>query len=117
MNPLLFLSCLGFAISLGIGQLMFKLAAADIKMRLNESYLSAVCSPWLLGALALYAASTLLWVIILMQMTLSRAYPFALLGAAIVPILAVLILGESISPYYPIGMFLVVLGVAIIQVS
>lgn len=117
MTPILFLACLAFAASLGAGQMMFKLAAEDIRTRMEVSYLSAAFSPWLVGAVVLYAGSTLLWVGILMHLPLNRAYPFALLGAAFVPILATTVLGESLSPYYPVGMCLVVLGVAIIQAT
>lgn len=116
MTPALLLACLVFSLSLGIGQVLFKLAAEDIKTRLDVSYIAAATSPWLIGALLLYAFSTLLWVGILMHMPLNRAYPFALLGAAIVPLLAVIVLGESLSPYYPIGISLVILGVMIIQI-
>lgn len=72
-------------------------------------------SPWLIGAICLYAASTALWVSILMFSPLSRAYPFALLGAGLVPLGANLLLGETLSPTYLFGLGLVVVGVAVIQ--
>lgn len=117
MTSRLLLACLAFSLSLGFGQMLFKLAANDIKVRVQASLFSAAFSPWLIAAIILYALSTLLWVGILTQVPLTRAYPFALLGAAIVPVLGMAVLGESLSPYYPLGMALVVIGVAIIQLN
>lgn len=111
------LASIVFAVSLGIGQLLFKLAAGDIRSRLAASWLDAALSPWLLGAIALYAASTALWVYILAHTPLSKAYPFALLGAALVPLLARLVLNEPLPGQYLIGMAVVIVGVAMIQLS
>ena len=107
--------CCIFAVALAAGQLMFKFAAADISAA--PTWRAGLLSYWLLGALALYAATTALWILILMQMPLSKAYPFALLGAAIVPVLAYLVLSEPISPLYIGGMAAVILGLALIQLS
>lgn len=115
MTPALFAACIALAVTLGFGQMLFKLAAEDIKVRLDDSLWSAAVSPWLLGALFLYAFGTVLWVGILIYVPLSRAYPFAMLGTALVPVLAVVVLGESLSPYYAVGIALVILGVAITQ--
>lgn len=117
MNFKMIVACVSMALSLSFGQLLFKMAADDIKARLDYSYLSALLSPWFFGGIILYAGSTVLWVGVLMHVPLSRAYPFALLGAALVPILAVVVIGESLSPYYPLGMGLVILGIAIIQAT
>ena len=105
-----------FAVSLGVGQLLFKLAAEDIKSRFSTSWLVAALSPWLIAALVLYGFTTLLWIWILSQSELSKAYPFALLGAAFVPLLSYLILGETLSFSFFTGMVLVVIGILIIQI-
>lgn len=102
---------------LGMGQLLFKLAAEDMKLKIPHSWVQALLSPWLLGALLLYAFSTVLWIWILSQEQLSRVYPFALLGAAFVPIVAHFVLGEHLSIPFFIGMFFVLLGIVIIQFS
>lgn len=117
MKPVVILSCIVFAISLGVGQLLFKLAAEDIKARLPISIFHAVLSPWLISALFLYSFSTALWIWILAQSSLSKAYPFALLGAAFVPALAYFVLGEQLSVPFFVGMFLVIVGVAVIQLA
>jgi drug/metabolite transporter (DMT)-like permease len=117
MSLQLVLACLVFSTSLGAGQLLFKLAANDLKARFAISWLDAAMSPWLIGALVLYAASTALWLYILAQAPLTRVYPFALLGAALVPLLARFALGEPLPALYLVGMAVVVGGVAIIQFS
>jgi len=112
---LLYVLCCIFASSLAAGQLMFKLAATDISAA--ATWRAALFSPWLLGALALYALTTAVWMLILTQMPLSRAYPFALLGAAIVPALAHLVLSEPLPLLYIVGLAAVILGLTIIQLS
>ena len=107
--------CCVFAFALAAGQLMFKFAATDISAA--PTWRTALLSYWLFGALALYAVSTALWILILMQMPLSKAYPFALLGAAIVPVLAYFVLSEPISPLYIGGMAAMIVGLALIQLS
>ena len=102
----------GFAFLLASGQVMFKVAASDIQSRMERvSGVWALVSLPLAGALVLYAVATLLWVWILMDTPLSRAYPYALLGAAIVPVASVVFFGENLSATYPIGFVLVLAGV------
>lgn len=117
MKPLLILSSIVFALSLGVGQLLFKMAAEDIKVRLPVSIYHAILSPWLLSALFLYSFSTALWIWILAHSSLTKAYPFALLGAAFVPALGHFVLGEQLSVSFFIGMFFVLVGVAVIQLT
>ena len=114
--PMIF-ACLVFSASLGGGQILFKLAAGDLRQRLAVSWLEAALSPWLIAALLLYAASTVLWLYILAHVPLTRAYPFALLGAAFVPPLAGLALGEPLPSLYLVGIVVVIGGVAITQLS
>ena len=117
MKPELIAASLVFAASLACGQLLFKLAAGDIRQRLSLSWIEALMSPWLVGALVLYAASTALWIYILAQVPLTKAYPFALVGAALVPLMARIALGEALPPQYLVGMVVVIVGVAIIQLT
>jgi len=112
---MLYFWCCVFAALLAIGQLMFKFAAADISAAAN--WRTGLVSYWLFGALVLYALTTVLWVFILMKLPLSKAYPFALLGAAIVPMLAHFVLSEPLSPFYLGGLAAVIFGLLIIQLS
>ncbi|MBI4921938.1 MAG: hypothetical protein HY834_09335 [Devosia nanyangense] len=111
------LACTLFAVFLAGGQVLFKLAAEDMKDRFRLSWFDTLLSPWLLAAVALYVASTALWLIILTQMPLTKAYPFALLGAAIVPLLARVTLGEALSPQYLLGLAVAIGGIALIQLT
>lgn len=105
MTPLLFALCVLFGLLLAAGQLLFKLAANGM-----DGLWSAATSPALMAALALYAATTALWVFILTRLPLSTAYPFSLLGAALVPLLAHFVFGEVISTKIVIGMVFVIFG-------
>lgn len=117
MSLPMLVASLVFAATLGGGQVLFKLAAGDMRARLASSWIEALLSPWLIGALLLYAVSTALWLYILAHVPLTRAYPFALLGAAFVPLLARATLGEPLPSLYLLGMAVVIGGVAIIQLS
>ncbi len=117
MTPHLVVACLVFASSLAVGQILFKLAAGDLKQRLPLGWVEAMFSPWLVSAIVLYVASTALWLYILSHLPLSRAYPFTLLGATLVPLLAWRVLGESLPGPYLLGLALVLAGLAIIQLS
>jgi drug/metabolite transporter (DMT)-like permease len=111
------LACLVLSASLAGGQVLFKLAAGDLRERLSVSWFDAALSPWLISALLLYALSTALWLYILAHVPLTRAYPFALFGTAIVPLLAWLTLGEPLPALYLLGIAVVIGGLAIIQLS
>lgn len=117
MRPALLAACLLFSVALSAGQLLLKAAAEDVKLRLATSWLSACLSPWLAAALALYAATTLLWLWVLAALPLSKAYPFALLGAALVPAGAALFAHETITPAYVLGMAMVIAGIAVIHLT
>jgi drug/metabolite transporter (DMT)-like permease len=108
--------CVVFSGCLVAGQILFKLAAEDIKLRLAAGAAAqAVLSPWLIGALGLYAATTALWIYILTRAPLNLAYPFSLLGAALVPTVAHLVFGEAMTWRYVAGLLLVIAGLAVIQ--
>ena len=115
MRPVLLLGAAVFALSLSIGQVLLKIAAEDVRRRLAISWFEAAQSVWLALALLLYAVTTVLWLWLLTQLPLTRAYPFALLGAALVPIISSFVLHESIGWTYTLGMSLVICGVTVIQ--
>jgi drug/metabolite transporter (DMT)-like permease len=105
--------CLFFAVGLSVGQIIFKIAADDIRGRISFGWIWAAFSPWLLMAICLYAAITGLWIFILTQLPLSKAYPFTLLGSALVPASAVIILGETIGLRYSLGFCLMLVGLVV----
>lgn len=117
MNALNVAACLLLAMSLAGGQILFKFAAMDLQERISRSWLHAIWSPWLIGSLLVYAVSTALWLWILTRLPLSRAYPFALLGTALVPLLAKFIFNESLPMLYLFGAILFFAGLVLIQIS
>lgn len=107
-----YLLLLSFSVLLASGQVAFKFAANDIRSRVEASLgIWALLSAPLFAALILYAIATALWVWILTDTPLSRAYPFALLGAVLVPVASVLLFGERLNWTYPIGLAMVCAGV------
>jgi drug/metabolite transporter (DMT)-like permease len=110
----LFVLCLLFSASLGAGQLLFKLAANDITQNFGTGGILSFASPYALAALALYGATTVLWIYILTQLPLSTAYPFSLAGAVVVIALAHYCLGEPLSLRQVAGTVTVLAGLAIL---
>lgn len=106
--------CLVLAVTMCVGQIMFKMASTALGQD-SPSFQKLLISPWFLGAACLYALSTFLWVYILSRMPLSVAYPFALLGAALVPLAAYFIFGETLTPRIWAGLALVLVGLWIMN--
>src|SRR6187455_2343726 len=94
------------------GQILFKLAA-----RAGEASAAAfpwdILNAWLIAALAVYGAATLLWVWLLKTLPLNVAYPFVGLAFVIVPILGALLLGEALDWRHLAGGILITAGVAV----
>ena len=112
------LALLLVALTLGAGQLLFKLAAERLVIGQGAAalVLSFISRP-MLGALTLYALATVLWVYLLHGLELSRAYPFIAVAFALVPLLAWLLLGESLGVRYWVGLGVMLAGLYIISTS
>jgi drug/metabolite transporter (DMT)-like permease len=108
------LLCLLFAASIAIGQLLFKYAANGLATAQGTFLVKVLLNPQVWIAFSWYGMSSLLWLYILMRVPLSRAYPFILLGSAIVPLGARLFFGERISATYVVGGLVVLAGLYII---
>src|SRR5882757_4962433 len=83
------------------GQIFFKLGAAGATGLLD--YLNVR----LVSGLFLYALSTLLWILALTQLPLSKAYPFTVLTFILVYAGSAVFLGEQITVGLVIGALLV----------
>jgi drug/metabolite transporter (DMT)-like permease len=114
-----------FAIGCGIsGQLSLKLGM-DQNGRIGADALSqpvhlaaqVLSSPLVLGGLALYALGAVAWVTVLSRVPLSLAYPNLALSYAFTPVLAWLLLGESVSSLRWLGIGVICLGVLIVSRS
>lgn len=107
-----YLSVVFCVLALGAGQILLK----GLSRRLGE--LGAIfhdlqAQIMLVSAVGLYGISTLLWVLALRVLPLSRAYPFMAVGFLIVPIAAHFLFGEDISRTQLIGIAMVVMGLII----
>ena len=101
-----------FVALMSAGQMLFKLAAQrgpaltrwqDVPLLLQE--------PLFWVALLPYATATVLWLYLLQQVPLSRAYPFSALAFVVVPLLAAALFGEVLSLRLMLGCGMILLGV------
>ena len=92
---------------LSIGQVLFKLAAMDIK---NVNFFS-ILQPKLILALCLYGVATIMWIAVLRHTPLRLAYPFVALAFLIVPVLSWLWINEPISVNAFVGGAVILIGV------
>lgn len=107
-----------FGILLAFGQILFKIAA-DQKYPDGRAYsiVKIILSIPMISACLLYAVTIILYVYLLQQLPLSRAYLFSMIGSAIVPILAIIIFKEDFSLRYVFGFAMIVFGVVLTTTS
>ncbi len=114
MSPKDILLCSGFAVALPIGQVLFKLGADKSKIIDGGVVWKVLLNPPLLAAFAWYGVTALYWVYVLTRVPLGLAYPFSLVGAALVPILAWALFRESIPAQAWIGYGVMIIGLLMI---
>ena len=108
-NTVLLLSCV---LGISAGQLMFKLSARGIADVSGAPVLwRLAANPWFLMSLATYGGATVLWVWLLRELPLNRAYPFFALSFLFVPLLSGFLLGEPTNARYWVGIGLIVAGI------
>lgn len=108
--------CAAFALVLPAGQTLFKWGAV-YNERLSGPFLGRALQNYpLIIAFAWYGLSALLWFYILTRVPLSTAYPFALVGTALVPLIAWLVFKESASWTMVAGYLLMLVGLGLIVV-
>lgn len=100
------------------GQLLFKLSSEHIVVGqgVPRFLLSLVTWQFLL-AMVFYSVSTLLWVLLLKHVPLSRAYPFMALSFVILPLAAYLIFKEPVSMRYVVGLIFFMTGLFLVAGS
>lgn len=97
-------------LALSAGQVLFKLAADQLEFSAS-GLLPSLLSSKLLLALTIYAGATAMWLVVLKQLPLRIAYPFAGLAFVFVPLLAHYILGEQLHWGTFVGAALICIGV------
>lgn len=101
------------------GQLLFKLAARDVASETNLVGMSLrlLGVPAMWGAVVCYGVTILAWVWVLRVMPLSVAYSAVALVFVLVPILAIWLFHEPVTPQLALGAVLVVAGVLLVQLQ
>ena len=107
------LELLSFPVAMSAGQILFKRAAMQITPGAGPWVLDVARLPTMWLAVALYAGATILWVRILTNVPLSRAYPFAALAFVLVPAAGYVLFHEPITLRYALGASLIIIGVAV----
>jgi drug/metabolite transporter (DMT)-like permease len=111
MSPFNLVLTLGSVFAIGVGQILFKLAAQSAGRGSGSAW--DLLNPWLFAALAVYAVATALWVWVLKSAPLHIAYPFMGFAFIVVPVLAAAFLGEPLDWRVLAGAALVGGGVAV----
>jgi len=95
---------------LSAGQILFKLASQDIVLTVS-GVLPSLMSFRLAIALFVYLLAMLLWLIVLKDIPLRVAYPFAALAFFFVPTMAYFVFGETVSWNTYVGALIIAIGV------
>lgn len=104
-----------FSILMATGQIFFKMAAQNAPPINNfNAIFSLALNPWFIGALLLYAVSTILWVSVLQQVNLSLAYPFVALGFVVIPLVSFFLFKEPLNWQYALGVVLLLISLKLI---
>lgn len=108
------LLCAVFAVTLPVGQLLFKWAAMGRDTGRPVVGLAMLTNPRLILAGAWYGFTALFWFFVLTKVAFNLAYPFAILGSALVPVLARLVFKEPLTRAMLAGYALVFAGLALV---
>ena len=101
------------------GQLLFKVAAGQLGANANplSAMLRLTTLPAMWGAVVLYAITIIAWVWVLRSTPLSVAYSAVALVFILVPILAIWLFREPVSPQLVAGAILISAGVLLVQLQ
>lgn len=104
-------------IGIAAGQILFKMVAVRIQGRdfLDLVQDTNFMYP-LIGSLCIYACATVLWILALQHLALSRAYMFMSLSFIIVPTVSAVFLSEPLTWGFLAGLALIIAGVTVTQV-
>lgn len=101
------------------GQLLLRYGMTRVRHDHPDSHkvellLAAARSPWVVGGLAVFGMSAMLWLITLSKVPLSRAYPFTAIGFIAILAASSILLDEAVGPRLWIGALVVVGGLLLI---
>lgn len=97
-------------------QIVFKIAGSglDATGGLGSLLAHAIVSPWVIGGLALYLATFLVWMTILRDAELSRVFPMTAITTVSTAIVGRLVFAEAISTTAVAGIGCIVIGVSLL---
>jgi drug/metabolite transporter (DMT)-like permease len=104
-----------YTVGTAVGQLLFKIASNEAMSQdgFRPRFLFSNFSFYV--AITLYGLLTIMWVWLLSQMPLSRAYPFLALSFIFTPLFAIAAFHEKLSINYVIGLALIICGLVLTQ--
>lgn len=110
---------LGSVLIAACGQLMLRYGMTNVRSDHPEAHkvqllIDAARAPWVVGGLAVFGVSALLWLVTLSKVPLSRAYPFTAIGFIAILAASSILLKEQVGPRLWIGAFIVVGGLLLI---
>ena len=101
-----------FAFLLAAGQILFKkVSLATSPLDEWRSVIALGLNLWFILAVSIYMFTTLLWISVLREMPLSRAYPFMAIGFILVPVAGHLFFAEALDARYFVGVILIIVGI------
>jgi multidrug transporter EmrE-like cation transporter len=120
MSSLNYLLILFSVVVIGVGQVLFKLAARNLRAGPSQGYLGLLhdnAAPLLMIAVALllYLISTVAWLKALRVVPLSVAYMFNSLAFVLVPLAGFILFSEPVPRFFLIGLALIVGGILVIS--
>ena len=116
---LLILLSVGFGVT---GQMTLKMGmtqvgriGAEALAQPLQMALKVATNPLVIVGLSLYVLGAVTWLTVLSRVQLSFAYPILALSYAIVPVLAWLLLGESVPSVRWLGIATILLGIVLVS--
>jgi drug/metabolite transporter (DMT)-like permease len=101
----------------GLGQLLLRRGAmevapiSDLTVTQAQTWFSLLFNGLIAAGLGAWAASTLLWIVVLNRAPLSYVYVLGSLNYLVVPLLSRWLFGEQVSRLQTVGMVVIVAGV------
>jgi len=103
-------------IALKLGMMKYKLHAVYAETLTQKIWLIA-SNFYVLAGVSLYVFGMIVWLAVLINIDVSKAYPFVGLGFIFTMLLAYFILGEQISLIRVIGVVQIIIGVILVSRS
>jgi len=99
-----------------VAQIVWKKGAKLGKINL-KGIIKMMLKPKIILGLTIYAASALIWILVLSNTEVSYAFPFIALGYVGTTILSYMILNEKVNKKRIIGITIIIIGVILVGLS